>query len=255
MTWTYLDGEPPFGFAHRGGKGPAPENTVAAFANAVALGYRFLETDVHATADGVLVAFHDDQLERVAGLPGGISDYDWSRLSEVRLDGDHGIPRMSDLLERFPDSRFNIDPKADNAVDLLIETIREFDATERVCIGSFSESRITRVRTALGPGLCTSPGPTGVAKVLAAAFVAPWWKPPYGCVQIPVKGAGIPMDSALLIKRLHRLGLQVHFWTINDADQMNRLLDNGADAIITDEIELLKEVLQSRDQWSADEST
>ncbi len=249
MTWTYLDGQPPFGFAHRGGRGPAPENTVAAFAHAVSLGYRYLETDVHATADGVLVAFHDDQLARVAGLPGGISDYGWDRLSEVRLDGEHEIPRLADLFEQFPDSRFNIDPKADSAVDLLIEAVREYEAIDRVCIGSFSEDRISRVRSGLGDQLCTSPGPTGVAKVLAAALAYPSWTPPYGCVQIPTRGGVIPLDSEWLIERLHGLGLQVHFWTINDADQMAQLLDRGADAIITDEIEVLRDLLVSRGQW------
>lgn len=252
MAWSYLDGVVPFGFAHRGGNGPAPENTIAAFRYATELGYRYLETDVHATADGELVAFHDDELERVAGLPGGIADYGWDRLSQVRLDGDHSIPRLSELFETFPDARFNIDPKADDAVDLLVDTITEYEAVDRVCIGSFSEDRISRARNALGPQLCTSPGPGGVAKVLAAAHLRPSWRPPYGCVQIPTSGGPIRTDSAGLIKRLHRLGLQVHFWTINDADEMVRLLDRGADAIITDEIELLKEVLQARGEWRDD---
>ena len=246
MDWAYLDAVPPFGLAHRGGRGLAPENTIAAFENAVSLGYRYLETDVHATADGVLVAFHDDQLERVAGLPGGISDYEWSRLSEIRLDGEHPIPRLTELLERFPTSRFNIDPKADGAVDLLIDVIREFDAVSRVCIGSFSEERISRVREALGPELCTSPGPGGAIKVLLASLVYPRWRPPYGCLQIPAKAGIVSFGSAWLINRFHGLGLQVHFWTINEAAEMERLLNNGADAIITDEVETLKGVLERR---------
>jgi glycerophosphoryl diester phosphodiesterase len=250
MAWSFLDVDPPFGFAHRGGNGPAPENTVAAFSRATELGYRYLETDVHRTADGVLVAFHDDELERVAGLPGQISDYGWDRLSEVRLDGEHPIPRLTDLLEAFPDARFNIDPKADDAVDPLIEIIRSFDAVSRVCIGSFSDSRIERVQTAFGPELCTSPGPKGVVKVLIAAILGLPWKPPYACVQIPVANYRIPLDSAWLIGRVQKLGLQVHYWTINDRSEMIRLLDRGADAIITDETEVLKQVLEERGQWS-----
>lgn len=246
MAWTYLDNSRPFGLAHRGGIGVAPENTTAAFANAVALGYQYLETDVHRTADGVLVAFHDSELERVAGLPGVIGDYDWDRLSEVRLDGEHGIPRLSELFETFPDARFNIDPKADDAVDPLIEIIREFDAVDRVCIGSFSDERIARVQRALGPALCTSPGPRGVLKVLVSALLGGRLSVGYGCLQIPVKAGVVPLDSAWLIQRVQTMGLQVHFWTINDADEMNRLLDRGADGIITDEISLLKEVLEAR---------
>lgn len=244
-----MDSRPPYGFAHRGGIGPAPENTKQAFANAVDLGYRYLETDVHATSDGVLVAFHDDQLQRVAGLPGGIADHSWDTLSEIRLGDGHPIPRLSELLDAFPDANFNIDPKADGAVDLLIDTIAAHDAVDRVCVGSFSDARITQVREALGPRLCTSPGPKAAARVLSAAVSYPRWRPPYGCVQIPSKSMGLKLDSAKLIKRIKALGLQVHFWTINDADEMNRLLDNGADAIISDEIELLKEVLQARGQW------
>lgn len=246
MAWAFLDSTAPFGFAHRGGNGPAPENTLAAFEHAVTLGYRYLETDVHRTADGELVAFHDDELERVAGLPGAISDYRWAELAEVRLGGGHAIPRLSELLESFPQARFNVDPKADDAVDLLVETIASHGAVHRVCVGSFSDKRIARVREALGAELCTSPGPNGVARVIAAAHVARRWRPPYGCVQIPVSNGRLRLDSPGLIDRLHRLGLQVHYWTINDADEMNRLLDNGADAIITDEVALLKQVMEAR---------
>lgn len=246
MSWTYLDGLRPFGFAHRGGSGPAPENTVAAFARAIDIGYRYLETDVHTTADGELIAFHDDELERVAGLPGGISDHSWDQLAAIDLGDGHRIPRMTDLLASFPEARFNIDPKSDDAVDPLVEVIAEHDAVERVCVGSFSDARIDRVRQALGPNLCTSPGPKGAVKVMAAARLGLRWKPPYGCVQIPVRSKGVRLDSAKLIRQIQSLGMQVHFWTVNDADEMNRLLDRGADAIITDEIELLKEVLIAR---------
>ncbi|MGI9598608.1 MAG: glycerophosphodiester phosphodiesterase family protein, partial [Acidimicrobiales bacterium] len=94
--------------------------------------------------------------------------------------------------------------------------------------------------------LCTSPGPKGVVRVLSAAKLGGRWRSPYGCLQIPVSQRGVRLDSAKLIRQVQAMGMQVHFWTINDADEMNRLLDRGADAIITDEIELLKDVLESR---------
>jgi glycerophosphoryl diester phosphodiesterase len=246
MTWPYLDGDTPFGLAHRGGRGPAPENTEAAFANARALGFLHLETDVHRSADGVLVAFHDGELDRVAGQGGSIGDLTWDELADIDLGDGHRIPRLVDLLDRFPDARFNIDPKADDAVDLLIDAISSREAIDRVCVGSFSEGRITRVRAALGPRLCTSPGPAGMAKVLLAALFRPGWRPPYGCLQIPPRAYGIPLTGRWLIGRFHRLGLQVHYWTINDRQEMIRLLDNGADAIVSDEIEVLREVLERR---------
>lgn len=239
MSWSFLDVDTPFGMAHRGGRGPAPENTEAAFARALDLGYHHLETDVHLSADRVVVAFHDAEL----GSGRRIADLTWDELSQIDLGGGHRIPRLVDLLCRFPDARFNIDPKVDEVVDPLIEIIASHQAADRVCIGSFSEERITRVRRALGPRLCTSPGPGGMVKVLLAALMWPGWRPPYGCLQIPPRAYGVPLANRWLIGRFHRLGLQVHFWTINDRLEMERLLDRGADALISDEIDVLAEVL------------
>ncbi len=246
MAWAFLEADLPFGLAHRGGAGPAPENTLAAFERAWSLGYQHLETDVHRTADGELVAFHDADLHRVAGLDGQIADHPWDVLSAIDLGGGHQIPKLIDLLQALPEARFNIDPKSDDAVEPLIEVIRQCGAIDRVCIGSFSDERIALVRQAFGSDLCCSPGPRGVAKVLVAAIVRPGWRPPYGCVQIPPRVGVLPLSSPWLIARIKRLGLQVHFWTINDRADMERLLDNGADAIITDEIEVLAEVLAER---------
>lgn len=250
MAFPVLELSTPFGLAHRGGAVGAPENTLAAFVSATELGYRFLETDVHRTSDGVLVAFHDDDLSRVAGIEGRIADRTWAEVSQIELEGDHRIPRLIDLLSAFPDARFNIDPKADDAVEPLVAVISEFEAVDRVNIGAFSEVRITRMRRDLGPSLCTSPGPAGLVRVLLAAYLFPKWRPPYGCVQIPTRQYGLNLSGKGLIRRLKRLGLQVHYWTINTEAEMVRLVDNGADAIITDEIELLKTVLTRRGEWS-----
>lgn len=243
MVWPYLDVEVPFGMAHRGGRGPAPENTEAAFAHAVSLGYVHLETDVHRSADGVLVAFHDGVLDRVAGQGGEISELTWDELARIDLGQGHRIPRLVDLLDAFPEAHFNIDPKADDAVEPLIELISQRDDHDRICVGAFSEARVARVRAALGPRLCTSPGPGGMLRVLAAALLRPQWRPPYGCVQIPPAAGPLSLSSRWLIDRFHRLGLQVHYWTINEREEMVRLLDNGADAIISDEIDVLRDVL------------
>lgn len=248
MAWNYLDIEVPFGIAHRGGSSGGPENTMAAFRHAVDLGYLHLETDVHATADGVLVAFHDSELDRVAGLQGTIGQYRWEELAAIELPGGHRIPTLDELLTAFPENRFNIDPKADDAVKPLIEAIGDHDAVDRVCIGSFSERRVVEAQKALGPRLCTSPGPAGLAKVRLATALRQGWRSPYGCIQVPVRARGFRFDSPDLIARLHEMGLQVHFWTINEQDEMDRLLDAGADAIISDEVGLLREVIESRRQ-------
>ena len=130
-----------------------------AFAGAVALGYRYVETDVHVTADGVLCAFHDERLDRVTDAEGLIRELPWSTVSEARVDGLEPIPRLEDLLDAWPELRVNIDPKHDSAVDALAETLSRTGAVERVCIGSFSDRRIARLRHLLGPRLCTSLGP------------------------------------------------------------------------------------------------
>ena len=244
--WPYLDAEVPFGMAHRGGRGVAPENTVAAFARAVQLGFRYLETDVHCTADGRLVAFHDADLGRVSGVAGRIDALRWDEIAEIELPGGHRIPLLDELLDTFPESRFNIDPKSDRAVDPLIDVIRRRHLYDRIGVGSFSDARIARLQRAVGPALCTSPGPRGVAMVLALAVIGWRRAVPYGCLQLPTPAFGLRLSAPWLVERIHRLGLQVHFWTINDPLEMERLLDAGADGIISDEVESLRDVLVAR---------
>ncbi len=224
----------------------APENTLAAFAAAVDAGYTHLETDVHLTADGVLVAFHDDSLDRVAGHEAQIRDMTAAEIQEIEIGDGHHIPRMDELLETFPGSYFNIDPKSDEAVEPLAQLIQRFAAVERVCVGSFSDDRISRIRGLVGEQLCTSPGPRGAMKVVAAALLWPRWSPPYGCLQVPVEAYGMRLDQSWLIERVQRLGVQVHFWTINDSEEMERLIHAGADAIITDATDVLVDVLAAR---------
>src|SRR4051812_49123563 len=102
----------------------APENTLAAFAAATSLGFRHLETDVHLTSDGVLIAFHDEQLDRVTDRTGVIRDLPWTEVRRARIGGTEPIPTMAELLEAFPDAQFNIDTKTDDAVVALAHTLR-----------------------------------------------------------------------------------------------------------------------------------
>ena len=245
MKWEYLNTSSQFGFAHRGGNTVAPENTVAAFANAQRLGFKFLETDVHVTTDGVLVAFHDNNLERITGKPGRISERTWAELHEIRLDGGHSIPTMSELFETFPDAHFNIDPKEDEAVAPLAEMIQAHDAIGRVGIGSFSDRRISTMRELLGPRLCTSPGPVHAAVIFGSAFLKRAVTFGHAMLQVPPSTGPVGLTSAM-VGRAQGAGLQVHVWTINEREEMVRLLDMGVNAIMTDRVELLDEVLAER---------
>ena len=245
----FLDHDGPIAFAHRGGAGDWPENTMPAFAGAVALGYRYIETDVHLTADGVVLAFHDDRLDRVTDRSGIIEDLPWSEVRQALVDGREPIPLLEDLLTTWPEIKINIDPKHDAVVEPLAEVLRRLDAIERVCIGSFSDRRIHRLEELLGPDLCTSLGPKGVARLRAASFGLGRRHPGGRCVQVPVTAGGVTLVDRRFIERAHATGLDVHVWTIDEPDEMHRLLDLGVDGIMTDRPAVLREVLIERGAW------
>jgi glycerophosphoryl diester phosphodiesterase len=248
----YLDWPGPIPFAHRGGTSEAPENTMPAFEHAVSLGFRYLETDVHLSADGVLMAFHDSDLTRTCGVDGTIAEMTADELAEVRVDGRASIPLMSELLERFPDVRFNIDCKSDAAAGPLAALIRRYEAIDRVCLGAFSHARLSKLRTLLGPELLSCMSPQEVATLRLAGRTT---GQAARVAQVPVRyGAatgpkGVTVVTERFVGNAHRRGVPVHVWTIDDADEMHRLLDLGVDGIMTDRPEVLRDVLIERDQW------
>lgn len=248
--FDFLDHPGPIPFAHRGGASEAPENTLPAFQHAVDLGYRYLETDVHVTADDVLVAFHDDRLDRVTDRTGRISDLPWSEVRRARVDGREPIPLLEDVLGTWPDTRVNIDPKEDNSVDALIEVIRRTGSVDRVCIGAFSDERIDRVRDAFDGRICTAMGPDQVIDLLSAMdgherrFRSQ-------CVQVmAIDENGRRFCTERLVETAHAHGLVVHPWTVDDPDLMHELLDIGVDGLMTDRPAELRQVLESRDAWA-----
>jgi glycerophosphoryl diester phosphodiesterase len=253
QDFVYLDGQLPLAFAHRGGAMDGLENTMAAFERAVAAGYRYLETDVRATADGQLVVFHDATLNRVTDRIGRVDQLPWSVVSQASIGGTERIPLLEDLLAAWPAARVNIDVKADTAVDPLLEVLRRANCMDRVCVGSFSDRRLQRVRAALGPRLCTSMGPREVLRLRRAS----WWgrdgvggTPGVPCVQVPIR-FGLTFVDRRFVDHAHALGLQVHVWTINDEADMHRLLDLGVDGIMTDRLDTLREVYRARGLWAA----
>lgn len=248
--FAFLEHDGVLAFAHRGGALDHPENSMRAFEAALDLGYRYLETDAYATRDGVLIAFHDDCLDRVTDRQGRIEELDWAQVREARIEGSEPIPLLEDLLGAFPEARVNIDPKHDAAVEPLIEAIRRTDAVEQVCIGSFSGRRLAQMRAALGPRLCTSMGPWDTARLRFSSWGMPLGGfAAIGCAQLPVTQWGIPLIDETLVARAHAAGLQVHVWTVDDPAEMNRLLDLGVDGLMTDRPRVLREVLELRGLW------
>ena len=248
-SYAYLDHVGPLAIAHRGGAGQYPENTIEAFAHAVELGFRYLETDVHVTRDGHVIAFHDEVLDRVTDCVGRVDALDWKEVRQARIAGVGEVLSFSDLLDAFPDHRLNIDPKSDAVVGPLIDLLTRHDAVGRVCIGSFSDARIARMRASLGNQLCTSGGPRAIARLRLASMGMPVRVPHMACVQVPVRTRGVTVVDHRFLRAAHERELPVHVWTIDQASEMHRLLDLGVDGIMTDRPEVLREVLRSRGSW------
>lgn len=246
----YLDHPGPLAFAHRGGAADGLENTVAQFRRAVALGYRYIETDVHATADGRLVAFHDATLDRVTDGAGRIADLPWRDVARARVAGREPVPLFEELLETFPEVRWNVDVKAEPALRPLLDLIGRANAWERVCVGSFSEARVVRAQRLAGPRLATSYGTRGVLGLRLRSWGLPA-VPRRSAVaaQVPVAQSGVPVVDPRFLRAAHARGLQVHVWTVNEPAWMHRLLDLGVDGIMTDHIDTLREVMEDRGVW------
>jgi glycerophosphoryl diester phosphodiesterase len=253
LLHPYLDHPGVLAFAHRGGAEEHPENTMRAFGAAIDMGYRYIESDIHITSDGVLLAFHDDRLDRVCDGEGEglIQTLPWSVVRQARVAGTEPIVELQELLETFPDTRFNLDIKHWMALGPSLELLTRMGAWDRVCIGSFSDRRLNRVRNTLrrnGLNVCTSMGPLGVLAMKARQLRLPT-RSRAQCAQVPVKHNGIPVVSKKFVDTCHALGTQVHVWTIDDADEMRRLVTLGVDGLMTDKPSVLKQVLVELDRW------
>jgi len=243
--------------AHRGGaKHPALiglENTTAAFRHAADLGFRYLETDIHLTGAGDLVAFHDDRLDRVTDSSGLLATATAEVIRSARIGGEHQIPRLLDLLEEFPQCRFNIDLKADAAAAELANLLARTNAYDRVCVGSFAFRRIREFRRLTQGRAATSAAPVEVAAFLAsphgrlARFAT---ADKVAVLQVPYRHRGIPVVTPSLVRRAHAAGAHVHVWTVDEPDEMAYLIELGVDGLITDRTDVLKDVLTERGIWS-----
>lgn len=249
MPHPFLNHPRPIAFAHRGGSLEAEENTLPAFAHAVALGYSHVELDVHATTDGVVVIHHDETLERMAGDPRAVGTLDSATLAGLRTRGGAEIPALAALLEEHRELFVNIEAKSDAVVGPLADLIRRLGVLDRVCVGSFSPARVAGLRAALGPGLCWSPAHLGAGRLWVAGWGLPVGRLAFPVVQVPVSYRGLPVVTPRFLRAAHARGIQVQVWTVDDRSEMVRLLDMGVDGLMTDRPLLLRQVLQERGQW------
>lgn len=242
-------------FAHRGGayhpEIEGLENTLAAFRHAVELGYDYLETDVHVTRDGVLLAFHDSVLDRVTDRKGEIARLTYEEVRTAVVGGSEEIPTLARLFDAFPEARFNIDIKSDGAVASLADFLNARAAWHRVLVGSFSRRRLQRFRALVHRPVPTSATPVEVLLFcfLPSARLADLLTPDFAALQVPHRHRRLLVTSPALVRRAHAAGKHVHVWTIDDPAEMQALLDRGVDGLFTDRTDLLKDVLIARGQW------
>jgi glycerophosphoryl diester phosphodiesterase len=247
----FLEGPGPLAFAHRGGAAEAQENSRAAFERAASMGFRYMETDVRATADGVAVAMHDRTLERLTGESGAVNEITWSELQRRHLQDGSQIPRLEDLLAAWPELRWNIDVKHRRAVSPVVAAVERTNSRQRVLMASFSGRRTAAVRRGLGNEVATGAGRWTVA-LLVAAKVAPFARlhTSASAAQVPVARRGIHIVDKRFVHTCHQAGVAVHVWTVDERSEIEELLDLGVDGIMTDRPSVLKEVLVARGQWA-----
>jgi glycerophosphoryl diester phosphodiesterase len=258
----FLSGPHPRALVHRGWHldGLAGmENSMSAFARALAEGFRYLELDVHATSDGVAVVSHDATLDRTTDGTGPIAAQPWQRVRTARIGGREPVTTLRTVLDELPGALLNIDVKADPAVGPTLELLAETDAWHRVCLASFSASRLARLRRVGGTRLITSCSPRDALALRVRGWLGRAGAGRVGAVlPVPAELAQLPwtrgrltvVDSSL-VETAHELGMEVHVWTIDEPGQMRELLDLGVDGLVTDRPDLLREVLAERGRWPA----
>ncbi|MDU0294863.1 glycerophosphodiester phosphodiesterase [Saccharothrix longispora] len=254
-THPYLAGPHPRAYAHRGwhlDELAGMENSLAAFRRAAAEGYRYLETDVHATADGVVVVHHDSTLDRTTDATGPVAAQPWSAVRRANVGGRESVTRLEDLLEELPDALLNIDVKADSAVAPVLDVLRRTGAAHRVCLASFSDKRLARLRRLGGPRLMTSMGPRSAGALWAAGRTRVPALPVRGLIaQVPRTSGRLTVVDPRFVRAAHRRNLEVHVWTVDTDTEMRALLDLGVDGLVTDRPDRLRDVLRDRGAWSA----
>lgn len=242
MSHPVFDLPTPFVLAHRGGAAEAPENSLSAFQRAAAIGVAAMETDLRVTSDGVCVVAHDARLDRTTDAHGRIAELPWTEVARARIGGIEPVLRLEQLLEALPGAVVNLDLKDDAVVPAFVTLLRANPGwLRRICVGSFSDARLARVRAELGPSLATSLGPREVARLRFRGGGQP--SPGLVAAQVPRSFGPVRVVTGPFVASAARLGLQVHVWTVDDEREMERLLHLGVAGIVTDRPTLAQQVV------------
>lgn len=258
----FLTGSKPLAMAHRGGEGLWPPNTLYAFEQAVALGVDVLEMDIHSTADGVLVVRHDPTVDSTTNGSGAIRDMSLEEIKALdagftwTVDGGRTypyrgqgitIPTLEEVLAAFPKMRFNIDIKPEDPAVVLrfCRLLRIYQRLDQVMVGSFYDHQLYRFRQ-LCPEVATAAGvaETRLFVYLNLAFLGAVFQPHAQAFQIPEYGGGLRLVTERFVRAAHAHHMEVHVWTVDQEEDMRRLLDWGVDGIFTDYPDRLMKVLE-----------
>jgi len=270
MPHPYFDVPVPTIIGHRGAAGSAPENTLPSFERALELGAHILESDLHVTRDGVPVLIHDPDVERVCEGQGRVEELDLAELK--KLDAAHyfspyegggfpmrdqgiAIPTLAEAFEAFPEARFNLEIKASppELVTAVLALIGEYERSARTLLTAGDDPVMAELRRQLsaarGGANVTPAIGASLADILACVQAALSGSPP-ACdsmaLQIPADFGGDPLVTQQLVDHLHAHGIAIHVWTINEPEEMHRLLDLGVDGLVTDHPERMAAVLAQR---------
>jgi glycerophosphoryl diester phosphodiesterase len=256
----------PIVIGHRGSSGEAPENTLPAFARALEQGAAILETDVHATADGVVVVYHDEVVDRTTDGAGAIAELPAAALRRLDAgyqfspDGGTSFPfrgrglriaTLAEAFEAFPEARFNIEIKRDDPalVEGTVAAVAAAGREKRTLLTAGSDAAMARLRRRLAEtGLAVAVGASAgdVIRFVQAAVAGGAPPPEPMALQIPTEFAGRPLVTRELVAFAHAHDVQVHVWTVNDPAEMRRLLDLGVDGIVSDYPSRVRDVIAAR---------
>ncbi|KNC18735.1 glycerophosphodiester phosphodiesterase [Arthrobacter sp. RIT-PI-e] len=243
----------PLGLAHRGFAPDGDENTTAAFDRAADLGFRYLEIDVRASSDGVVMVFHDETLDRVTAATGPVAERTAEELGALSVRGGGGVPTLESVLLRRPGLRLNIDVKSDDCVHPFADLVNRLGVHDRVLVASFSDRRRRDVLRLLEHPTASSAGmvvnallkllaPLGLARAVARGAGVQ-------ALQVPETYRGFRVVTRRFLTWCHAAGLQVHVWTVDDPADMDRLLDLGVDGLVSNAADVLADRLRARDAW------
>jgi glycerophosphoryl diester phosphodiesterase len=238
----------PLVFAHRGGSRIGPENTIAAFDRGLAAGADGLELDVHLSGDGIVVVHHDAMLGRTTRATGPLKDRTAAELAAL------DVPALGDVLARYPTAGIIIELKEPGPAlaKAVVDEVRRAGAIGRVCLGSFSVSALRAARAA-APGIATS----GARFEVRMALYRSWCglspgRVPYQAFQVPETSGATRVVTPRFVHLAHKAGIAVQVWTVDEPDDMRRLLDWGVDGIISDRPDVAAGVVKD---WVSRQST